>query len=53
MKQEIIQHINQLAQEGEPFLFVINYQGDDAYIRKLSQIQPDECLYNFEGISNI
>lgn len=53
MKQEIIQHINQLAQEGEPFLFVINYQGDDAYIRKLSQIQPDECLYNFEGFSNI
>lgn len=52
MKQEIIDRINQLAQEGDPFLFVINYKGNEAYIRKLSQIDPEECLYDFEGISN-
>ena len=28
MKQEIIDKINRLASQDEPFLFVINYQGD-------------------------
>ena len=28
MKQEIIDKINRLANQDEPFLFVINYQGD-------------------------
>lgn len=52
MKQEIIERINLLAQEGDPFLFVVNYQGDDAFIQKLSDIDPQECLYDFEGASN-
>ena len=53
MKQEIINNINILAKENEPFLFVINYNGDDGYIRKLKDIDPQECLYDFEGISNV
>ena len=52
MKQEIINNINLLAKEGSPFLFVINYDGDDAYIRRLKDIEPEECLYDFEGMSN-
>lgn len=52
MKQEFINRINLLAKEDEPFLFVINYNGDDAYIRRLSEIDPKECLYDFEGTSN-
>lgn len=52
MKQEIIEHINQLVRKGEPFLFVINYQGDKAYIRKLSEIDSNECLYDFDGKAN-
>ena len=53
MTQEIIQHINQLVQEDEPFIFIINYQGDKAYIKKLSEIEPHECLYDFDGKTNI
>lgn len=53
MKREIINNINILAKENEPFLFVINYDGDDAYIRRLKDIDPKECLYDFEGISNV
>ena len=53
MEQKIIGRINSLAGEGEPFLFVINYAGSDAYIRKLSEIATEECLYDFEGITNI
>jgi len=52
MKQEIIDRINQLARQGDDFLFVINYLGTEAYIQKLSEVNPDECLYDLEGISN-
>lgn len=33
MKQEIINRINQLASQDKPFLFVINYLGEEAFIR--------------------
>ena len=52
MKQEIIDKINRLASQDEPFLFVINYQGDKAFIRLLSDINPEECLFDFEGKGN-
>ena len=52
MKQNIIDRLNHLADEKEPFLFVINYMGTEAYIRKLSEVAPEECLYDFEGITN-
>ena len=52
MKQEIINRINQLTSQDEPFLFVINYQGEEAFIRLLSDIDPSECLFDFEGRSN-
>ena len=53
MKQEIIDKINQLASQDEPFLFIINYQGDKAFIRLLSDINPEECLFDFEGRGNL
>lgn len=52
MKKEIIDRLNHLAEEKETFLFVINYVGSDAYIRKLSEIDQHECLYDIEGLSN-
>ena len=53
MKQKIIDKINRLASQDEPFLFVINYQGDKAFIRLLSGINPEECLFDFEGRGNL
>lgn len=53
MKQEIIDKINRLASQDEPFLFVINYQGDKAFIRLLSDINPEECLFDFAGRGNL
>lgn len=53
MTQEIIHRINQLGKEGNPFLFIINYKGDLAFIKRLSDIHPEECLYDFEGVSNL
>ena len=52
MKQEIIDKINRLASKDEPFLFVINDQGDKAFISLLSDINPEECLFDFEGRGN-
>lgn len=52
MKQEIIDKINRLASQEEPFLFVINYQGDKVFIHQLSDINPEECLFDFEGRRN-
>lgn len=53
MTQEIIHRINQLGKEGNPFLFIINYKGDLAFIKRLSDIHPEECLYDFESVSNL
>lgn len=53
MTQEIIHRINQLGKEGNPFLFIINYKGNLAFIKRLSDIHPEECLYDFEGVSNL
>lgn len=53
MKQNIIERLNNLADKKDPFLFVINYAGTEAYIQKLSDIAPKECLYDFEGITNV
>lgn len=52
MKQYIIDRINLLASQDMPFLFVINYNGDDAFVSKLSDVNSQECLYDFEGVSN-
>lgn len=49
----MIDHINLLASQGDDFLFVINYLGTKAYIKKLTEVNPDECLYDFEGTSNV
>lgn len=53
MTTEIKERINRLAAEGSPFLFVINYHGTEAYVKKLKDISPDECLYDFEGDTNV
>ena len=41
-----------MASQDEPFLFVINFQGDKVFIRLLSDINPKECLFDFEGRGN-
>lgn len=53
MDEQIIKRINELGSRPEPFLFVVNYQGDGAFIRQLADIRPTECLYDFEGCTNV
>ncbi len=42
-----------MADKGDSFLFVVNYRGTEAYIRKLSDIDTNECLYDFNGVTNV
>ncbi len=53
MRKEIIHRINQLGKKGKPFLFVIDYQGNQAFIEPLTDINPEICLYDFEGVNNL
>jgi para-aminobenzoate synthetase component 1 len=52
MKQEYIDYINELGQRNVPFLFVINYYGDEAIIKPLDKINDTEIRYDFNGITN-
>ena len=53
MERKIRDRLNGLADEGEPFLFVVDYRGREAYISKLSDIDTNECLYDFNGVTNV
>lgn len=52
MNKDIIDRLNELGSSGEPFLFVVDYKGDKAYIKKLSEIDAEECLYDFGSHTN-
>ncbi len=52
MNKDIIDRLNELGGSGEPFLFVVDYKGDKAYIKKLAEIDSCECLYDFGSHTN-
>lgn len=52
MNKDIIDRLNELGGSGESFLFVVDYKGDKAYIKKLAEIDPCECLYDFGRYTN-
>ena len=53
MRQEIIDELNRLGAGDEPFLFVIDYLGEHAYVRRLGEVDAEECLYDINGRSNV
>ena len=53
MEWKIRESLNSMADKGEPFLFVVDYHGTEAYVRKLSEVDFNECLYDFNGVTNV
>lgn len=54
IEANIITTINEMAKDNKPFLFVIDYKGEKAYIKALKDINPRECLYDFgESWTNV
>lgn len=51
-RAEAIQRINQLSRAGKAFVCLINYKQDCSYIEEVTQINPGELLYHFNGQSN-
>lgn len=51
-RKEAIETINRLSQQKEPFIFVIDYAREHAYVSPLSEVDPAEMLYDFCGNSN-
>ncbi|MDA3890927.1 MAG: aminodeoxychorismate synthase component I [Salinivirgaceae bacterium] len=48
-----IKRINELASQRIPFLFIIDYKGENSIVRKLSDVNSNEILYNINGRNNI
>lgn len=44
--------MNELARQGIPYLFVIDYEGSRALVEAEQDIDPNELLYSFNGVGN-
>lgn len=51
-QKEAIRRMNELATEGKPFIFIINYAQDASYIEETDAIDPAQLLYNLNGYTN-
>jgi len=51
-KQKAIEIINQYQKQKENFLFVIDFEMDKIIVEKISNIDSNELLFDFEGFSN-
>ena len=51
-KEEAIEQINQLGKEGKAFFFLIDYKMGQNRIIPLDGVNPEEILFDFNGIGN-
>lgn len=51
-KEEAIGRMNRLAAAGKPFIFIISYGQEHAYIEEVDQVDASLCLFNFNGRTN-
>ena len=51
-RPEAIAEINRLGQQDEPFIFVIDYEGEKSYVKRLSEVNSEEVRYAFGKWNN-
>lgn len=51
-RSKAIELMNEWGSLHKPFLFIINYKQDQSYIEEIGKIDPQNLLYNFNGIAN-
>ena len=51
-KKKAVQRINELATQGKPFIFIINYAQDGSYIEEVNAVDSSQLLYQFNGYTN-
>lgn len=52
-RREAQQRMNELAKANKPFVFIISYDRQQAYIEEVERIDTSEMLYAFPTINNI
>ena len=52
-REEAIARIDRLAGEGKTFIFIIDYEAKQAFVELADEVDPNECLFDFEGFTNI
>ena len=52
-QREAQQRINQLARADKPFVFIISYNQQQAYIEEAGHVDSSEMLYAFPAINNV
>ena len=52
-KKQFIKEANVLAKAGEPFFFSISFDLQSCILVKLSELQPHEVAYIFNGKTNL
>lgn len=51
-RDEAAARMNQLGAAGEPFVFVVDYEGGRSHVEKPADIDPAEWLYDLRGFTN-
>lgn len=51
-RDEAIRRMNAMGGEARPFLFVVDYEGSQAIVCPLADVDAAECLYDFRGRTN-
>lgn len=52
-RPDAIRRMNEWSACRKPFLFVIDYKGERAFIEETHRIDPSCCLYDFNGVTNV
>lgn len=51
-REEAINRMNALAKANVPFLFIVDYKQEHAYVAERDEIDAASCLYQFRGNGN-
>lgn len=52
LKDTIISTMNELGQKRKPFLFIVDFKGENAIIKPLDNLNNNEISFCFNGVSN-
>ena len=50
---EAVRRMNVWGAARRPFVFVVNYARDAAFVELAEDVNPEVCRYDFRGVSNV
>lgn len=52
IKDTTIHKMNELGKARIPFIFILDYKGQNNIVLPLEQVNADEILFDFQGVTN-